>query len=49
MWTVKYISFGKQTVAARPQGSGLRVLEKASRGGTVGDFLKRTKSDFDIF
>jgi hypothetical protein len=23
MWTVKYISFGKQPVAARPQGSGL--------------------------
>ena len=21
MWTVKYISFGKQSVAARPQGS----------------------------
>ena len=24
MWTVKYISFGKQPVAARPQGSGRR-------------------------
>ena len=25
MWTVKYISFGKQPVAARPQGSGLAL------------------------
>ena len=26
MWTVKYISFGKQPVAARPQGSGLATF-----------------------
>ena len=26
MWTVNYISFGKQPVAARPQGSGLATF-----------------------
>ena len=30
MWTVKYISFGKQPVAARPQGSGLAVSGEAA-------------------
>ena len=30
MWTVNYISFGKQPVAARPQGSGLAAYEGRS-------------------
>ena len=28
MWTVNYISFGKQPVAARPQGSGLALRRR---------------------